>query len=52
MPLQKGDVIRLETSGGGGHGDPKKRPRDALKTDRRTGICERESGRELTAPDV
>jgi N-methylhydantoinase B len=33
MPLQKGDIIRLETSGGGGHGDPKKRPRDAVKTD-------------------
>jgi N-methylhydantoinase B len=33
MPLQRGDVIRLETSGGGGHGDPKARPRDALKAD-------------------
>ncbi len=33
MPLQKGDVIRLETSGGGGHGDPKTRPRDVVKTD-------------------
>jgi N-methylhydantoinase B len=33
MPLQKGDIIRLETSGGGGHGDPKDRPRDAVQTD-------------------
>ncbi len=33
MPLQKGDIIRLETSGGGGHGDPKARARDAVKTD-------------------
>ena len=33
MPLQKGDVIRLETSGGGGHGDPTVRPRDAVKVD-------------------
>jgi N-methylhydantoinase B len=33
MPLVKGDIIRLETSGGGGHGDPKLRPREALRRD-------------------
>jgi N-methylhydantoinase B len=33
MPLIKGDIIRLETSGGGGHGDPKSRARAALETD-------------------
>ncbi len=33
MPLRKGDIIRLETSGGGGHGDPKERVRDAVRRD-------------------
>lgn len=33
MPLRKGDIIRLETSGGGGHGDPKERARDAVRRD-------------------
>src|SRR5690606_40945343 len=29
-PLQNGDIIRLETSGGGGYGDPKQRSREAV----------------------
>lgn len=33
MPLKKGDLIRLETSGGGGHGDPKERDREAVIRD-------------------
>ena len=33
MPLRKGDVIRLETSGGGGHGDPRRRAREAVQAD-------------------
>lgn len=33
MPLRRGDVIRLETSGGGGHGDPAARPRELVARD-------------------
>jgi N-methylhydantoinase B len=37
MALQKGDVIRLETSGGGGHGSPAERPAEDLARDRTLG---------------
>lgn len=33
MPLRRGDIIRLETSGGGGHGDPASRPRELVRQD-------------------
>ena len=35
MMLRKGDVIRLETSGGGGYGDPKMRSREEVARDLR-----------------
>ena len=31
--LAPGDVVRLTTGGGGGFGDPKKRPRAAVEKD-------------------
>ncbi|RTL63304.1 MAG: hydantoinase B/oxoprolinase family protein [Hyphomicrobiales bacterium] len=37
MRVRKGDVIRLETSGGGGFGDPRGRGRDALERDLQMG---------------
>jgi N-methylhydantoinase B len=37
LALVKGDVVRLETSGGGGYGDPSTRPRDAVAEDVREG---------------
>jgi N-methylhydantoinase B len=37
MALRKGDVIRLETSGGGGHGSPADRPAEDLARDRALG---------------
>jgi N-methylhydantoinase B len=46
MPLRKGDIIRLETSGGGGHGDPKARPRDALSIDIEQGFVTAEAAAE------
>jgi len=37
MALEKGDIIRLETSGGGGNGDPALRPRAAVRDDIESG---------------
>jgi len=45
MPLQKGDIIRLETSGGGGYGDPKQRSREAVHRDVEQGYVSLESAR-------
>ena len=45
VPLAKGDVVRLETSGGGGFGDPAARPRDAVAHDLRDGYVTQQSAR-------
>jgi len=45
MPLQKGDIIRLETSGGGGHGDPKQRQRESVQRDLEQGYVSPESAK-------
>ena len=37
LPLRRGDVVRLETSGGGGFGPPAERPAEAVARDRRMG---------------
>ena len=37
LPLRRGDVVRLETSGGGGFGPPAERPAEAAARDRRMG---------------
>ncbi|MCO6417362.1 hydantoinase B/oxoprolinase family protein [Siccirubricoccus sp. KC 17139] len=37
VPLQRGDRVRLETSGGGGFGDPALRDAEAVARDRRLG---------------
>jgi N-methylhydantoinase B/oxoprolinase/acetone carboxylase alpha subunit len=44
MMLRKGDIIRLETSGGGGYGDPKTRSREEVARDLRL--------RYITAPSA
>ena len=41
--LKQGDVVRLETSGGGGFGDPIERPRDAVARDLDDGYVSAES---------
>ena len=45
VALKKGDVVRLETSGGGGFGDPAERPRDALARDLRDGYVSEAAAR-------
>jgi N-methylhydantoinase B len=42
VALAGGDCIRLETSGGGGHGDPAERDPQALSSDRREGYLDPE----------
>jgi N-methylhydantoinase B/oxoprolinase/acetone carboxylase alpha subunit len=37
VPLVAGDIVRLETSGGGGFGPPSRRPREKRDDDRRLG---------------
>lgn len=37
LALERGDRVRLETSGGGGWGDPQDRSPDAIRADRRAG---------------
>jgi N-methylhydantoinase B len=46
MALKKGDVVRLETSGGGGFGDPSTRPRDAVARDLRDGYVSAAAAKE------
>jgi N-methylhydantoinase B len=40
VALQAGDVVLIETSGGGGYGDPAKRPAELAERDRREGYVE------------
>ena len=41
--LKQDDTIRVETAGGGGYGDPRKRDRERVLTDVRNGYVSRES---------
>jgi N-methylhydantoinase B len=47
LTLQKGDVARLITGAGGGWGDPKKRDRDAVRSDLRNGLISEETARNV-----
>ncbi|OYW96859.1 MAG: hypothetical protein B7Z14_19100, partial [Bosea sp. 32-68-6] len=38
LPLRQGDVVTIETSGGGGHGDPAARDPAALRRDLELGF--------------
>jgi N-methylhydantoinase B len=40
LPLRRGDIIRLETSGGGGFGDPRLRSAEAHARDRQLGYVD------------
>lgn len=42
VPIRKGQLVRLETPGGGGYGPPNERPRRAVQDDVRLGYVSRE----------
>jgi N-methylhydantoinase B/oxoprolinase/acetone carboxylase alpha subunit len=43
LMVRKGDIVRLETSGGGGFGDPRTREREAVERDVRLGYVSAEA---------
>jgi N-methylhydantoinase B len=43
FPLKAGDAFAIEAGGGGGYGDPKARPRAAVREDLRRGYISSES---------
>jgi len=47
VPVQAGDRVRLLTAGGGGHGDPSKRDRQAIIDDIREGYVTAQAAAEL-----
>jgi N-methylhydantoinase B len=42
-PLREGDIFRLDTPGGGGHGDPLARDAERVLADVREGLVSREA---------
>lgn len=51
IPLVKGDLVRLETGGGGGFGPPSMRPPELLAEDLREGLISDEAAREIWEGD-
>lgn len=47
LALRKGDVVRLETSGGGGFGEPETRDRDAVARDLRDGYISEAAAKDI-----
>ncbi len=45
--LGEGDVYEILQSGGGGYGDPRKRPAELVERDVRDGVVSAEAAREL-----
>ena len=45
LALQPGDVLTLESPGGGGYGDPAKRPDDSIRRDFDEGYVTRWPGK-------
>ena len=48
-PFEPGDLVRVETPGGGGWGDPKKRVPEAVRMDAVRGLISREAARKIYA---
>jgi N-methylhydantoinase B len=47
VQLQAGDRVRIDTGGGGGFGDPRRRDRAKLREDVRKGYVSREAARSV-----
>jgi N-methylhydantoinase B len=47
VPLEEGDVIRINTGNGAGYGDPRERPRELLLDDLRDGLLDERRAREV-----
>jgi N-methylhydantoinase B len=47
IAVQKGDKVVIQTSGGGGYGDPAARDRDAVRRDLREGRISAEAARSV-----
>ncbi|QHC60165.1 hydantoinase B/oxoprolinase family protein [Rathayibacter sp. VKM Ac-2760] len=47
VPVQPGDLIRIESAGGGGHGDPRERDPEAVRQDVAEGYVSAEAAREI-----
>lgn len=52
LVLRKGDVARVVCGGGGGWGDPKKRPREKVLADLRAGLISQEVARNIYGLDL
>ncbi|MFZ0388259.1 MAG: hydantoinase B/oxoprolinase family protein [Solirubrobacteraceae bacterium] len=47
LEVNEGDIIRLHTGSGGGHGDPRQRPRELVRDDLRNGYISDEIARSV-----
>jgi N-methylhydantoinase B len=45
--MERGDVLRVRTPGGGGHGDPRLRDRDAVRSDVANGYLDQDQADEI-----
>ncbi len=52
MTIRKGDIVVARTSGGGGFGDPRERPRDAVRQDLAKGYIGPDSARDIYGYNV
>jgi N-methylhydantoinase B len=47
VEVNEGDIIRVHTGRGGGHGDPRRRPRELVREDLRNGYITEETARSI-----
>jgi N-methylhydantoinase B len=52
LEVNEGDIIRLHTGSGGGHGDPRQRPREVVRNDLRNGYITAEVARSVYGLDA
>ena len=52
LHIKKGDVIRIETGGGGGYGDPKDRDSEAVREDVENGLLSRERAKAVYGKEI